>query len=302
MPEIDAPVLREPLAGGSPDARVTMRPMSTGEFGVPRGFLNRGDIGGGRIARAGAMWRGLRKNFQFWTPCPIFLVEHPTAGLVLVDTGLPTAVAHDQRAALGWAGDKMYGLRATEDQPLPARMRQLGIPRSGIGTVVMTHLHLDHAGALTELEDATVVMSKREWRSAHSGKALLRGYLPRQYDLAHDFRIVDFLSEDINSFASFGRSFDLFGDGSIILVSTPGHTWGHISVIVRLKDRECLIAGDAIYTRGNLDAGELPLVLADEHNYKRSVREIRAYKQMTPSALIIPGHDGEFFDSLEEIY
>jgi glyoxylase-like metal-dependent hydrolase (beta-lactamase superfamily II) len=75
-----------------------------------------------------------------------------------------------------------------------------------------------------------------------------------------------------------------------------------MSVIVRLKDRECLIAGDAIYTRSSLDAGELPLIIADEHNYKRSVREIRAYQQMTPSALIIPGHDAEYFASLEALY
>jgi hypothetical protein len=44
------------------------------------------------------------------------------------------------------------------------------------------------------------------------------------------------------------------------------------------------------------------LIIADEHNYKRSVREIRAYKQMTPSALIIPGHDADYFASLEDVY
>jgi glyoxylase-like metal-dependent hydrolase (beta-lactamase superfamily II) len=181
-------------------------------------------------------------------------------------------------------------------------LRALGIPRSGINVVVMTHLHYDHAGALNEIADATVVVGKREWRSAHGGKPLLRGYLPRQFDLAHDFRLVDFDDPEVNSFASFGRAVDLFGDGSVVLVSTPGHTSGHLSVVVRLAERECLITGDAVYTRRSLDGGELPLVIADEHNYLRSVREIRAYKQMTPSALIIPGHDAEFFASLEELY
>lgn len=299
MEELSAQVLKGPLPRGSADSHVTMRPFSTGEMGVPRGFLARIDE---PLAKPRAVWRGARKQFDHWTPCPIFLVEHPTAGRILVDTGLPAAVAHDVKAAVGRAAAAMYGLRAEEDQPLPARLRQLGIPRGGIDVVVMTHLHVDHAGSLNEIEDCTVVVSKDEWRSAHGKKLLARGYVRRQYDLAHDVQLVDFSADSVNSFATFGRSFDLFGDGSVVLVSTPGHTYGHMSVVLRLKDRECLVAGDAIYTRRSLDAGEVPLVLADEHNYKRSVREIRAYKQMTPSALVIPGHDRDFFAGLGEAY
>lgn len=299
MAEIDTPVLRGPLPGGTEGARLTLRPFSTGEMGVPKGFLHRIDE---PLAYQRAILRGVRKRFDHWTPCPIFVLQHPTAGNILIDTGVPAAAAHSLRAALGPIGARMYGLRAQEDQPLPARLRQLGISRGGINVVVMTHLHVDHAGSLSEIEDAVVVVGKKEWRSAHAGKGMLRGYFRRQFDLAHDVRLIDFDDPSVNSFASFGRSFDLFGDGSVVLVSTPGHTSGHMSVVVRLKDRECLIAGDAIYTRRNLEAGELPLVLADEHNYKRSVREIRAYKQMTPSALVIPGHDGEFLESLEDVY
>jgi glyoxylase-like metal-dependent hydrolase (beta-lactamase superfamily II) len=299
MAEIDTPVLRVPLPGGSEGARVTLRPMSTGESGVPRGFLHRIDE---RWAYQRALWRGARRKFDHWTPCPIFLIEHPTAGRILVDTGLPSATAHDPKAGLGAIASRMYVTRASEEQPLAARLRALGISRGGINTVVMTHLHFDHAGSLNEIEDAVIVVSKREWRSAHASKALARGYVRREFDLAHDYRLVDFDDPAVNSFASFGRSVDLFGDGSVVLVSTPGHSSGHMSVIVRLKDRECLIAGDAIYTMRSLNTGDLPLIIADEHNYKRSVREIRAYKQMTPSALIIPGHDADYFASLEDVY
>jgi glyoxylase-like metal-dependent hydrolase (beta-lactamase superfamily II) len=299
MADIDAPSLKVPLPGGSPGAHVTMRPFSTGEIGVPKGIFNRLDQ---RFATQRAVLRALRLKFDHWAPCPVFLLEHPTAGRILIDTGLPGAAAHDPKAGLGAIAARAYAIRASEEQPLPARLRALGIPRSGIDVVVITHLHYDHAGSLAELDDATVVVGKREWATAHRGKALMRGYIPRQFDLAHDFRLVDFDDDSVNSFASFGRSVDLFGDGSVTLVSTPGHTSGHLSVIAKLKDRECLIAGDAIYTRRTLDQGELPLTIADEHNFLRSVREIRAYKQMTPSALIIPGHDAEFFAGLEAVY
>jgi glyoxylase-like metal-dependent hydrolase (beta-lactamase superfamily II) len=299
MAEIDTPVLHEPLPGGSAGARLTMRPYSTGEMGAPKGFLHRIDE---RWAKPRALLRGARKQFEQWLPCPVFLLEHPGAGRILVDTGLPAASAHDAKAALGALGARMYGIRADESEPLPARLRALGIPRGGIDVVVMTHLHLDHAGSLCELDGASVVVDKREWRSAHGRRARMRGYMRSQFDLAHDIRLIDFDAPSINSFASFGRSFDLFGDGSVMLVSTPGHSHGHMSVVVRLRDRECLIAGDAVYTRRNLEAGELPLIVADDHNYRRSVREIRAYKQMTPSALVIPGHDREFFATLDERY
>ena len=46
----------------------------------------------------------------------------------------------------------------------------------------------------------------------------------KQYEHAFDYRLLDYDDDSINSFASFGRSFDLFGDGSVTLVSTPGHS------------------------------------------------------------------------------
>lgn len=299
MEHAEVPSITAVLPGGSSGSHVTLRPFSTGEMGVPAGFMERIDQ---PLGKARALWRGLRKDFDHWTPCPIFFVQHPTAGNVLIDTGLPPGIVHDVKAAVGPAAARAYGLRATEDQPLPARLRQLGIPRSGIDVVVMTHLHVDHAGALSEIEDCVVVVSKSEWKSAHGKKPLARGYLRRQFDTAHDFRLIDFDADSVNSFASFARSFDLFGDGSVILVSTPGHSHGHMSVVLRLKDRECLITGDAIYQQNSLNENVLPLIIADEHNYNRSLKEIRAYTQQTPSALVIPGHDPEFFANLKAEY
>lgn len=299
MSEIDPPILHAPLPGGSAGAVVTLRPFSTGEMGAPRGFLSREE---GRLSKAKAFGDGAIKKIETWVPCPIFYVEHPTAGKILIDTGIPAAVAHDPKAGLGRLASSLYALRAKPDQPLPARLRQLAIEPDGIDTVIMTHLHLDHAGGLQNLEGVTVVVAQREWRSAHGSRGLARGYLKRQFEHAHDYQLIDYDQRSINSFASFGRSFDLFGDGSIVLVSTPGHSSGHQSVVLRMKSREVLLVGDASYTRRNLDQGELPLVVPDEHNYKRSVREIRAYAQMTPGALVILGHDPEEFAELEEFY
>ena len=122
-----------------------------------------------------------------------------------------------------------------------------------------------------------------------------------QYDFGFDYRTFDFDSPGTESFATFGRSFDLFGDGSVHAVFTPGHTHGHTSYVLRLRDREVLIAGDAIYTMRTLEESVLPYRMADEHHFRRSLKEIQRYRERTPGALIIPGHDWDSFSALDPV-
>ena len=82
------------------------------------------------------------------------------------------------------------------------------------------------------------------------------------------------------------------------LVYTPGHTHGHQSVIVRLKNREALLTGDAIYFLKTLEDERRGFALADEHNWRRSLREVQLYRRENPDALIIPGHDAEAWAAL----
>jgi N-acyl homoserine lactone hydrolase len=108
---------------------------------------------------------------------------------------------------------------------------------------------------------------------------------------------------ETNSYSTFGRSYDLFGDGSIRLVYTPGHSRGHQSVILRLEGhREALLAGDAAYFLSTLENERRGLFIDDEHNWRRSLREVQLYRRENPQALIIPSHDGDLFERLEERY
>jgi glyoxylase-like metal-dependent hydrolase (beta-lactamase superfamily II) len=94
----------------------------------------------------------------------------------------------------------------------------------------------------------------------------------------------------------------VFGDGSVRLVYTPGHTEGHMSVILRTESGEVLVAGDAIFMHRTLDEDRVPYLMADEHLFRRSLREIRQYRKETPEALIIPGHDWEAWQKLDPSY
>jgi glyoxylase-like metal-dependent hydrolase (beta-lactamase superfamily II) len=188
------------------------------------------------------------------------------------------------------------------DQAPAAQLRARGLEPSEVRVVVMTHLHNDHAGGVPEFPGATFVVDGAEWESAIAGRQLRRGYRRQQFDYAFDWRLLDWEDQAVDSFASFGRTLDLFGDGSVRLLSTPGHTVGHQSVLLRLAGREALLTGDAAYTRRAIEPGETPLLMADEHRFFRSLREIRRYVEQTPSALVIPGHDAEAWAGLDDAY
>jgi N-acyl homoserine lactone hydrolase len=147
------------------------------------------------------------------------------------------------------------------------------------------------------------VLSEREWHAATTDpRPLLRGYRPAHYDYAFDYRTLSYDSDAIQSYSSFGRTFDLFGDGSVRLASTAGHTAGHQSVICRLAERDLVIAGDAIYTLGQLSGAPEPPLTVDEHNWRRSLRELQLFQRQYPQAVIIPGHDAEHWRTLETRY
>ena len=243
------------LPGGRPGATVRVRPLLTGEINAPPAFFRRPD---GPLG----VPRGLLAPRRRWSPVPIpaFLIDHPVAGSLLVDTGLHASVASSPAVNLGSLGARMYDIRMRPEQAVPAQLEALGVDPLAVRAVVMTHLHYDHASGVSAFPEATFVVARQEWEAAASG-GMLQGYRPRQFDHAFDWRAIDYASASLDSFAGFGRSVDLLGDGSIRLVFTPGHSAGHQSVVLRLHDRELLLTGDAAYRRATIDDGRAAAVL-----------------------------------------
>ena len=83
---------------------------------------------------------------------------------------------------------------------------------------------------------------------------------------------------------------------------TPGHSAGHLSVVLRLKDRSVLLTGDAAYTQRTIRDTHLPHLTQDEHHFRRSLREIQLYERENPGALIICGHDMPQWRTLDRQY
>jgi N-acyl homoserine lactone hydrolase len=277
-----------PLPGGREGATVRVRPLLTGLMTGPQAYFLREE---GRFAARKVIGLGVPRSQRREVPVPAFLVEHPGAGLILVDTGFHPSVAVDPKENLGRAFTSVFkNIEMDPEEAVAAQLRDEGRGASDVKVVVMTHLHADHASAMSEFPDATFVFSSAEWESA-SGGGQLQGYNRRQFDHAFDYRMLDFDGRGADSYSSFGRAFDLLGDGSIRLVFTPGHTLGHLSVVLRAAAREVLLAGDAMFLEETLRDKHLPGQVADEHLFRRSLREIELYAREAPDALIVPGHD-----------
>ena len=292
--------LTGPLPGGREGATVVVEPLKAGEVQGPGAFFERA---GGRFETLKTLGVGTPRSQYWWVPCPAFLIHHPTAGAILVDTGLHPSVESTPAANLGRLVTSFGHPRLGPGEDVPAQLRTRGLEPRDVKVVVMTHLHFDHASGMSEFPGSTFVVSTAEWEAATTdARPILRGYRPAHYDYVFDYRTVSFEGDAIDSYASFGLTFDLFGDGSVRLVSTPGHSAGHQSVICHLRDRDFVIAGDAIYTIGQLaDAPEPPRPL-DRRLFRRSLQELKLFQSQYPQAVIVPGHDPEFWPTLEKRY
>jgi glyoxylase-like metal-dependent hydrolase (beta-lactamase superfamily II) len=292
--------LSSPLPGGRDGATVSVEPIMGGEVQFPLAAF---EDTGGRLARVKALGIAVPRSKWIYVPCPAYLIRHPSAGAVLVDTALHPSVATSATENFGGLYARMWRPRIEAGNDLPSQLRARGLDTKTIPTVVMTHLHFDHASGMSEFSNSTIVVTEEEWRAAITEpRPSLHGYRPAHYDYAFDYRTVDYGSGAISSYATFGRCFDLFGDGSVRLASTPGHTAGHQSVICRLRDRDFVIGGDAFYTYRQLEDGPPQPRPVDPHLWRRSLRELQHFHRNYPQAVMTPGHDPELFTRLEKLY
>ncbi len=301
---IEATPVQLPLPGGSEGATVTLHPLLCGEMLGPEGWFH-ADRGLGGALRAFGV--GVPKDQLIRVPIVAFLIEHPTVGPIMIDTGFHRVIAEgtpaERNRNLGPIG-RLIGrnIRMRPEQTAAAQLRARGIEPREIGLVVMTHLHFDHGSALADFPAATVIVSALEWRAARARGASLQGYPAAQLDPRLTYRTVDFHGPAARAHDPFERALDLFGDGSLTLLDTPGHSAGHLSVLARLREREALIAGDAIYTIATLREGRRPWRSQNREAFERSVRALQAYDRERPGALIIPGHDMAQWETLAERY
>jgi N-acyl homoserine lactone hydrolase len=298
----DVAAAQLPVAGGQDGATVSVQPLLCAVMRGPKAWFERAAGPGAALKALGV---GASASDTVDVPIVAFLIEHPGAGHVLVDTGFRREVAEgsspERSRNLGLLGRMMTReMRMDPGQTIAAQLRAKGVDPDALGLVAMTHLHFDHASALCNFPAATVVLSREEWQAAHGPRPGLHGYVRAQFDSHPRYRTLEMGSAPANG--PFEHALDLFGDGSLVLAFTPGHTLGHVSLIARLRERYALIAGDAAYTLATLRAGARPWKSEDATAFERSVSSLAAWDAEHPDAVVIPGHDMPAWEALQERY
>lgn len=214
-------------------------------------------------------------------PMPAYLIEHPK-GLVLFDTSIVPAAFEDPRSVYGDLADFLH-MSGTADQRLDRQLPQLGYQLGDVSHLVLSHTHFDHSGGLSMFPDAKFYVGEGDMRF---------GFWPDPAGAAF-FRQPDLeATRNFNWFEIPGRDVDLFGDGSVIILWTPGHTPGELSLLVRLPGRNFVLTGDTVHLRAAMDTLAPMPYDADTVESVRSIHRLRILRD-TADATVWISHDPE---------
>ncbi len=224
-----------------------------------------------------AFLEGERGNVR--VPIPCYLVEHPR-GTVVFDSGLHTDTQSDPEERLG-AAARIYRVAFAPGEEVSSRLAACEVAADRVDFLVTSHLHFDHTGGHAQIPNARLVVQRREWEAGRDPDGIAANYYdPRDYDLGHDLLLAD-------------GEHDLFGDGSVLCLPTPGHTPGHQSLRVRLAGGDVVLCADACYLRRTLEELHLPPFAADREAMLASLRRLRGLRDA--GAQLCFGHDPEFW-------
>jgi len=182
------------------------------------------------------------------------------------------------------------------EEEIGPQLRSMGIEQGDIKALVLTHFHTDHAGGLHHFPDTEILASGTDYRLASGLGGRLRGYLPNRWPEWFSPKPIALEPE---RFGSFEQSYKLTQAGDVLIVPTPGHTPGHISVVVNTEDVTFFLAGDTSYSENLLIKRTADRVSLQASVAIDTLDRILGLADLRP-LVYLPTHDPESVERLTE--
>lgn len=245
---------------------------------------------GHSLANDESVWtpgENVGRDIQFSSTC--WLIKHGSEWL-LWDTGVPESSLHEPR---GWSTLPkliVYHL----DRSLSEQLSSINVRPNDIGRIAISHTHGDHIGNMGVFPNATILMQRAEYQWIHSANGsndnvnALMALARKLLGTPKHLQLID-------------GDFDPFGDGSVTLISTPGHTPGHQSLLVHLKNSGFIVlSGDVVHLQENFTNNVVPSLNTDKAESIASMQKVRQLIATYQATMFI-NHDKRQTDRLRLI-
>ena len=220
------------------------------------------------------------KPREFSDSC--YLIRHGK-GWMLWESGISDAVADKPDGVVAGGGILTLRVRKT----LQSQLRELAIAPADIKYLGFSHFHGDHVGNANLFTEATLYIQQAEYDAAFGAEPVKFNFNPALYEKLRATPIVRLQGDH-----------DVFGDGSVTIYSTPGHTPGHQSLLVRLPKRGAVIlSGDMVHLQDNWTHRRVPSFNFNREQSLQSMEKIAALMKETGAQLWI-NHDKAQSDTI----
>jgi N-acyl homoserine lactone hydrolase len=234
----------------------------------------------------------LDKKFTEWMPIWVMIIEHPE-GIFVIDTG-ENANLNDKGyfkssgVFANWFDTTQFKFLVEAKEEISPQLQQLNIDINNVKTVILTHLHLDHIDGLKYFPSTEILVNKYEWEKPF-------GDLPKLYPSWFRPTLVD-LNE---SLGAFDHVRFLTGSKDIVLIQTPGHTYGHCSVVFKTDEYNIFFAADVCYSQQQLLENKYSGTNCSHKLAKDTYEKVAAFTKQRKT-IFIPSHDGDAGRRLKE--